>query len=58
MTEGSVIALDEAAELLARDECSTEYHAHPSHTSGCRVYREHYNRNCPCEENWREYLKT
>ena len=28
---------------------SERFHDHPSHPSSCLVYKEFYNRNCPCD---------
>jgi hypothetical protein len=34
------------------ETASNAYHDHPSHPSSCERFREHYRRECPCEQWW------
>lgn len=55
--------LEEHPEEKARRVASEAYHDHPSHPSSCPVHEEHAeamgrnNTNCPCEDNWRDFLE-
>lgn len=33
---------------------SNNYHQHPSNSSSCEMYREFYNRRCPCENYYQD----
>lgn len=48
----------EKAEMAAHDEASQVYHDHPSNPSSCKAYEDHYNKKCPCEAKWRDFMPT
>jgi len=44
------------AELDARMEASKEFHSDSSGAQSCVVYKEMHGDDCPCEDDWKEFL--
>ncbi len=43
-------------ELDARFAASTGFHSGFSSPRSCTVYSEMHGEDCPCEDNWKEFL--